>query len=276
MTAHAYPTPPRSDERRVLGHPVPRLEDRPLLTGHGHYVVTSPSPSAAHARRALHPRACPHRRDRHRGGARPPGVVAIWTGDDIADLPPIVSAIRRPRAQAYRQPVLAKDRVRYVGEPVAAVFAADPYLAEDAADLVEVKIDALPAVLDARWSARRIRAGPDTEPRSCARASAISTPRSPRAHTIVELKLTIGRHSGVPMETRGAIGRYDAARDVLELYGAAKVPHRNRDTLARMLGRTPARCICTRAIPAAASASAASFIRRISWCCVAAMRFGRR
>ncbi len=51
--------------------------------------------------------------------------------------------------------------------------------------------------------------------------------------------LDIGRHSGVPMETRGAIARYDAARDMLELHGAAKVPHWNRDTIARMLGRAP-------------------------------------
>ena len=59
------------------------------------------------------------------------------------------------------------------------------------------------------------------------------------AHAIVELDLSVGRHSGVPMETRGAIGRYDAARDILEMYGAAKVPHWNRDQLARMLGRNP-------------------------------------
>jgi carbon-monoxide dehydrogenase large subunit/6-hydroxypseudooxynicotine dehydrogenase subunit gamma len=51
--------------------------------------------------------------------------------------------------------------------------------------------------------------------------------------------LAIGRHSGVPLEGRGAIGRYDAARDILELHGAAKVPHRNRELLARMLKRAP-------------------------------------
>ncbi len=55
----------------------------------------------------------------------------------------------------------------------------------------------------------------------------------------VEIDVSVGRHSGVPLETRGAIGRYDAARDVLELHGAAKVPHRNRKSLARMLGRSP-------------------------------------
>ena len=61
---------------------------------------------------------------------------------------------------------------------------------------------------------------------------------------IVELKLTSGRHSGVPLETRGALGRYDAARDVLELHGAAKVPHRNKELLARMLGRPPSSVQC--------------------------------
>ena len=57
------------------------------------------------------------------------------------------------------------------------------------------------------------------------------------AHAVVALELSIGRHSGVPMETRGAIARYDEARDILEMHGAAKVPHWNRDTLAQMLGR---------------------------------------
>src|SRR5262249_3021998 len=61
-----------------------------------------------------------------------------------------------------------------------------------------------------------------------------------KAHAVVELDLSIGRHSGVPMETRGAVGRYDRGRDVLELHGAAKVPHWNRDNIARMLGRAPA------------------------------------
>src|SRR5438552_7002575 len=60
------------------------------------------------------------------------------------------------------------------------------------------------------------------------------------AHAVVALDLTIGRHSAVPLETRGALARYDPARDVLELYGATKVPHRNRDALARMFGRPAA------------------------------------
>ena len=56
---------------------------------------------------------------------------------------------------------------------------------------------------------------------------------------MIELDLSIGRHSGVPLECRGAIGRYDASRDVLEMYGAAKKSNWNRDTMAAMLGRNP-------------------------------------
>ena len=68
---------------------------------------------------------------------------------------------------------------------------------------------------------------------------ATSTRCSATPPHVVELELAIGRHSGVPLETRGAIGRYDAARDILELHGAAKVPHRNQELLSRMLGLPP-------------------------------------
>ena len=74
----------------------------------------------------------------------------------------------------------------------------------------------------------------------CAPVTATSTQPLRRRTRSSTLDLTIGRHSGVPLETRGALARYDAARDVLELYGAAKVPHRNRDALARMFGRSTA------------------------------------
>ena len=97
-----------------------------------------------------------------------------------------------------------------------------------------------------------------------------------KAHAVVELELDIGRHSGVPLETRGAIARYDEARDVLEMHGAAKVPHWNRDTLAQMLGPQAAkRCSSTRAMSAAASASAARFIPRTCWSAPPRSRFRR-
>ena len=79
-----------------------------------------------------------------------PGVAAVWSGADIADLPPI--DFRDPAGEAlrpYRQPLLAQKRVRYVGEPVAAVFATDACRAEDAAELVSLTVEELAPVLDA-------------------------------------------------------------------------------------------------------------------------------
>ena len=168
-----------------------------------------------------------------------PGIVAVWTATEIADLPPI--DFRDPAAETlrpYRQPLLARERLRYVGEPIAAVFATDPYLAEDAAELVSVEADMLEPVLDAGGALGSFAPGLSTEALVLRAGYGDIKTAFAAAHAIVALDLTIGRHSGVPLETRGALARFDAAADVLELYGAAKVPHRNRDALARMLGRS--------------------------------------
>ena len=169
-----------------------------------------------------------------------PGVVAVWTFADVADIPPIDFRLTRIEGLApYRQTILARQRVRYVGEPVAAVFATDAYLAEDAADLVAVEIEELPVILDAAATPGEFEDGRSTEPAVVEKSYGDLAAAFRDAHAVVELELAVGRHSGVPMETRGAIARYDAANDVLEMHGAAKVPHWNRDNIARMLGREP-------------------------------------
>ena len=156
--------------------------------------------------------------------------------------------------------------MRYVGEPVAAVFAADPYVAEDAADLVEVDIDPLPVVLDAAAQPGPFDAERGTETTIIEKESGDIDAAFRAADMTVELDLRIGRHSGVPLETRGAIARYDEANDILEMHGAAKVPHWNRDRLALMFGpRQRERFSFTRAMSAAVSASAAKCIRRMCW-----------
>jgi carbon-monoxide dehydrogenase large subunit/6-hydroxypseudooxynicotine dehydrogenase subunit gamma len=238
--SHDFPTPPRAEERKVLGHPVPRIEDRPLVTGHGRFAGDVSFPHQLHMRivRSSHAHARITSIDTAKARAQP-GVVAVWTNDDIADLPPI--DFRDPSAEVlkpYRQPVLARGRARYVGDPVAAVFAEDPYVAEDAAELVEIAVEPLPALTDAH-ELGEFDAGRATEPTIVRHSFGDIDAAFARAHAVIELALTAGRHSGVPMETRGAIGRYDAARDVLELHGAAKVPHRNKETLVRMLKRSP-------------------------------------
>ena len=169
------------------------------------------------------------------------GVVAVWTAWDIADLPPIdfrEGSIEK--LAPFRQQVLATEYVRYVGEPVAAVFAQDAYVAEDAAEKIEVDIEELPPVLDASSAPAEFQPGFSTEATICKQGYGEVDATFRSASLVVECDLSVGRHAGVPLETRGAIGRYDAARDILELHGAAKVPHRNRESLARTLGRSTA------------------------------------
>lgn len=224
-----------------VGRSVPRLEDQPLVTGRGRFAADVVFPHMLHMRVVRSPYA--HGRivsTDSRAARALPGVVAVWTFDDVADIPPIDFRLTRIEGLApYRQTILARQRVRYVGEPVAVVFATDAYLAEDAADLVTIEVEELPVVLDATGAPGEFEDGRSTEPTTLEKSYGDLLAAFRAAHAVVELDLAIGRHSGVPMETRGAIARYDAANDVLEMHGAAKVPHWNRDNIARMLGRDP-------------------------------------
>ncbi|HSR54840.1 MAG TPA: xanthine dehydrogenase family protein molybdopterin-binding subunit, partial [Alphaproteobacteria bacterium] len=229
-------------DTRVLGHPVERLEDPPLITGRGRYAGDINFPHQLHMRilRSPHAHALIKSIDASAALALP-GVTAIWTNDDIAELGPV--DFRADRAsevlKPFRQPVLAKGRVRYVGDPVAAVFAEDAYLAEDAAELIEVEYEELPVITRADQEPGEFDTGQGTEAALLTHTFGDVERGFAKAHRVIELDLLTGRHSGVPMETRGAIGYYDAARDTLELHGAAKVPHRNKDTLVNMLGCRP-------------------------------------
>ncbi len=224
-----------------VGRSVPRLEDQPLVTGQGQFAADVVFPHMLHMRvvRSGHAHGSIVSID-SRAALALAGVVAVWTFEDVADIPPIDFRLTRIEGLApYRQTILAHRRVRYVGEPVAVVFATDAYLAEDAADLVTIEVAELPVVLDARSAPVEFEDGRSTEPTTLEKSYGDLGAAFRAAHAVVELDLTIGRHSGVPMETRGAIARYDAARDVLEMHGATKVPHWNRDNIARMLRRDP-------------------------------------
>src|SRR5690242_2991880 len=222
-----------------VGRSVPRLEDRPLVLGQGRFAADISFAQQIHMRvvrsAQAHGRIVAIDTAAARASA---GVIAIWTAAEVADIPPTDFRLTRIEGlEPYRQPILARDRVRYVGEPVAVVFASDPYTAEDAADLVAVEIDDLPEVMTADAAPVEFSAGRPTEAAVIRKGYGDVAAAFAAAHATVALELRVGRHSGVPLETRGAIARYDPARDVLELYGAAKVPHWNRDALARMLAR---------------------------------------
>jgi carbon-monoxide dehydrogenase large subunit/6-hydroxypseudooxynicotine dehydrogenase subunit gamma len=226
----------------LVGQSVTRKEDGPLLRGQGKFAADINFPNQLHMRvvRSTYAHGNIVSVDLAPALAIP-GVVAAWSFADVSEIPPIDFRLTRlEQLAAYRQTILAKDKVRYVGDPVAVVFAEDPYLAEDAAEHVEVEIEELPVILQADGEVGEFRDGLPTETALIEKGYGDVDGAFAKAHAVVSLSLSIGRHSGVPLETRGAIGRYIAETDMLEMYGAAKVPHWNRDQLAKMFGRTAA------------------------------------
>ncbi|MBI76985.1 MAG: xanthine dehydrogenase [Rhodospirillaceae bacterium] len=229
-----------TQNKELLGRRLTRLEDPPLIAGIGKYAADLNFPKQLHMRIVRSPYAHGRILSIETGEAQKlPGVVKIWTSEDISDLPPIDFRADKSSEELkpFRQNILADKRVRYVGDPLVAVFAEDPYTAEDAAELVVINIEPLRVITSADEEPGEFDDGLSSEAALLTHTYGDIDGAFDRADTIIELDLRTGRHSGVPMETRGAIGVYDHEKDILKLYGAAKVPHRNRDTLMRMLNR---------------------------------------
>src|SRR5580700_6410824 len=134
---------------KLIGASVTRLEDGPLARGAGLFAADVAFPFQLHMRVFRSPAA--HARIGAVETAKAlamPGVVAVWTGRDLADIAPIdFRDDRVEKLVPYRQPVLARERVRYVGEPIAVVFAENPYQAEDAAEQITVALAELPPLM---------------------------------------------------------------------------------------------------------------------------------
>src|SRR5207244_2408120 len=134
-----------------------------------------------------------------------PGVHAVWTNADIAELSPIDFRADKNATgiREFRQPALAKTYVRYIGDPVAAVFAEDAYVAEDAADLVAVEYEDLPVVVSASDPPGEFEPGRSSEAIVLRHSYGDIDAAFSNAHTVIALDLSTGRHAGVPLETRG-------------------------------------------------------------------------
>jgi CO/xanthine dehydrogenase Mo-binding subunit len=144
--------------------------------------------------------------------------------------------------ERFLQRPLARDVVRYSGEPVAVVVAESRYGAEDAAERVEVAYEPLDPVLDGPRSAAG--AGPTLHPDAGSNVAARFTVETgdveaafAEADEVVEAVIRCQRHAAVPLETRGLVAELDPATGELTVWGAAKVPHINRRILATMLRR---------------------------------------
>jgi carbon-monoxide dehydrogenase large subunit len=226
----------------AIGRSVRRKEDHRLLTGRGKYAADFRVPGMLHAAVLRSPHA--HARlatIRTRAALDLPGVVTVVTARDLGDIGRIpVRLGPRPSIVACLQPPLARDKVRYVGEPVAFVVAESRYIAEDALELIEVDYAPLPTVADAR---RAVEPGAPVLHEAIG-ANIVATLDTTRgdaeaalasAHTRVRERFAVQRHTGVPMETRGLSAAFDAGTRVLRLWGVAKVPHFNRRVLADLL-----------------------------------------
>jgi len=231
-------------DQQYVGAGLRRREDAPLLRGDAQYTADFTLPGEAHCAilRSQYGHAKLIDVDVTAAEAMD-GVVAVYTGDDIAgsDAPGVI----RPPAAAPNGvetdfPVLATDRVRYVGDAIAVAVAEDPYTAHDALAAIDVEYERLDAVVDAR-EALGDDAPPvhDHAPDNVAfdwafgDESAVDEAFADSAHT-AEVELRNQRLIGDPMEPRAVVA--DPDDDSLTLTMSTQAPHQSRDHVAECLG----------------------------------------
>jgi aerobic carbon-monoxide dehydrogenase large subunit len=236
-----------------IGQPVSRFEDPRLLRGQGRfindvdligqaYAVVVRSPHAHAAIRAIDTGAAAHM----------PGVLAVYTGDDVKrdNLGTMTVALPRKRPDgspifARPHPGLARGRVRYVGDPVALVVAETLAAARDAADRVAVDYDPLPSVTA---TAQTVEPGappvwdecPDNISNVFEAGNKAETEAAfARAAHVVKRRYVISRVYAHYMEPRGVVGAYDPGEDRYTLHADVQYPHRVRNALAVNIFKIP-------------------------------------
>ncbi|MBI4528739.1 MAG: xanthine dehydrogenase family protein molybdopterin-binding subunit [Deltaproteobacteria bacterium] len=232
-----------------VGASIKRKEDGRLLRGAGKFVGDVRLVGMVHA--AILRSPCAHARilsiDTN-AAETAPGVLGVFTGADIPGMKTIPMRTGRiPGLERSQQTPLAKEKVRYVGDPVAVVVAENRYIAEDALELIQVEYDQLGAVTDPRDA---IQAGApqlhDTVPNNVPGNFQVNVGDVERAMAeadlIVEEEFSAQRHGAVPMETRGLVAEFDEARGVLTVCGPTKMTHTNWRMLSELLG-VPQSCI---------------------------------
>ncbi|MFT5540544.1 MAG: carbon-monoxide dehydrogenase large subunit, partial [Alphaproteobacteria bacterium] len=237
----------------AIGQPVARFEDQRLLRGGGRYVddqkmsgmvfgVVVRSPHANALIRGIDTKAA--------AAAR--GVLAVLIGADWAasgynDLPRPNSAWKRPGGEPMYKPpypAMAKDRVCWVGDPVAFVVAETQAQALDAADLVEVDYDPQPAVIDTADALKPDvpQVWKDAPGNICFHHEfgdkAAVDEGFAKADHVVNHTFRISRVNAVAMEPRAALGHYDAAEDHYTIYTTVQRAHTFRAELAETLNVT--------------------------------------
>ncbi len=233
----------------AVGQPVSRFEDPRLLKGGGRYVddIVLPGMMYGHVLRSPHAHARIRRIDTTRAKAAP-GVLAVLTGDDWIksgwdDLPVPGGMKRRDGSPNYkpRYPALVKDRVRWVGDYVAFVVAETRHQAADAAELIEVDYEPLPAVVRTDEAAKpgAPLVWDDCKDNICfvytyGDKAATDAAFAKAAH-VVKQRIVINRVTTASMEPRGSIGDYNAADNHYTIYTTLQRAHPYRTDLAKVL-----------------------------------------
>src|SRR6266542_1351856 len=220
-----------SDREAYVGRPLKRTEDPRLITGRGQYVEDIKLPGLAHLAFLRSPHA--HARVtalRTDAARRAPGVVRVVTAQDLGPLRPLPFMAMLPGLKQVQCPYLAE-----------AVVDESPSLARDAAELIEVEYEPLPAVADAE---RGLEPGAPLSHSQLGTNQAFSWPLKggdvdgafSRAAHIVKVRLDHNRLAGAPMEPRGVLARYDPGSDELTLWLTTQNPFLSRADLAAVTG----------------------------------------
>jgi 2-furoyl-CoA dehydrogenase large subunit len=233
-----------SAEQKWVGQALERREDRKLLTTGGDFIDDLALPGVAHAAYVRSPHAhAKIRRIDPRPALDHPGVYAVITGEDVAQL----TRPQRGRVPLSNSPkvyALAYQQVRYVGEPVVGIAAVDRATAEDAADLIEVEYDPLPAVVDPEEALR-----PDAPLVFAEVGSNIlwhdTFPYGDvdgafaQADSIVNERVTIHRYCSTPLETFGVMARYEPTSHSFTIWGHTQQPAQDLHVVAAAFGISP-------------------------------------
>ncbi|MFJ5678952.1 xanthine dehydrogenase family protein molybdopterin-binding subunit [Streptomyces sp. NPDC093097] len=229
---------------RLIGRSVPRREDPRLLTGRGRFVDDIALPGMLHAQFVRSTVAHGEITAIDLSAVRAvPGVVAAYTADDLR-LGDITAELARPRAEFVPtpMPVLARDRVRYVGEPVALVVARDAYAAEDGIEAARIGYTVHPPVTGEETAladgAPLVHA--DAPRNTLVDVAPFATDGIDEVFTaadhVVGVDVRTGRQNALPLETRGAVAHWDDREEQLVLHTCSQVPHLVRTVASRCLG----------------------------------------
>ncbi len=244
-----------------IGRPLPRREDRRLLSGRGRFIADFELPHMLHAAFVRSPLAHARIRaiDLSRAAAAP-DVVHVLSGPELAQLLPPVPDTQLALPSKWttlvqhkfinpQQPLLAYDKVRHVGEAVAVIVARSRYAAEDAAQLVTLDLDPLPAVLDPesalspgaaivhdRFDTNLV--GSFTIGKGDVEAALARAPRR------LKRRFHHHRYAAMPIECRGVVGQYDTRTDSATIWSATQVVHWVRREAAAVLRLPEARVRC--------------------------------